>query len=236
MMNKKLMLDYKIELDYFLKGGKVLMGKRDYSNGTVKWYPSISNPFIEPSESIVVVINDEYVEYRKALAEGKTVQYKIGTIVDTIKPKWQDLTPEEFNSYKIKDFWDKDLGNIKGVENYRIKPEKSKVEVGDWVINAFFGSSTTPFIFKQFHKGNSELWIAYCTRWKPKKDEWCWFYDSYSGVTVLDKLSYIDNENKYYSINNHYMEKYGEGVILSNCFDKCIPFIGELPPHLKETK
>jgi len=124
-MNIKLIKKYKKEFDHLVEGGNVLMGKRDYSNGTVKWYPSISNPFIESSESIVIVINDEFVKYRKALAEGKIVQYNFSmppTNYNNYPTAWNDMDP----SIGI-------LSDRAHPGQYRIKPDKHKFKIDDWV-------------------------------------------------------------------------------------------------------
>lgn len=77
-MNKELVKQYKTEFDYWLNGGTLLTGLRNLVSNQIKWYPSIINHFIEDSTSneILITINDEYVEFRKAIVEGKTIQYR----------------------------------------------------------------------------------------------------------------------------------------------------------------
>lgn len=186
-MNKELIKKYKIEFDHWVNGGSVLMGKRNEFNSSIRWYPSVTNPFTELSDSIVVVINDEYIELRKALVEGKTIQ--IYTVVDQhpIDPKsdcygWKDFnsfTPSSSFSYTI--------------HNYRIKPEH-EFKVGDWVVELCPDvddyckpkPSGRPKQIKEIKQGNTGLFYIldsdlykrevhsqYILPWIPEPGEWC---------------------------------------------------------------
>lgn len=114
-MNKELIKKYKAEFTYWLNGGSVLLGIRDSITSIIKWYPSVTDPFEEESTSgeLLIIINDDYCTYRKALVEGKTVQayYKFN---DT----WNDIIKPEFKD---------------NVSNYRIKPEEPKFKIGDFI-------------------------------------------------------------------------------------------------------
>ena len=226
-MNLELIKKYEKEFLHMLHGGKVLMGKKDPVTNTIKWYPSVLNPFVETSESILIVINDIYCTYRTALAEGKIVQYKMGIIANSNEPKWHDLTPKEFNSYKVKDFWDEGLGNIKGVGNYRIKPEEPKFKVGDFVryIHAY---SPKPLRiinihYEKYYFENAEiiLRVDEIEKWEPKEGEICIFWDSVDTGAVISKFSHMEQE------------KYGTDLYTWN---NCMPFTGTLPPHMKDSK
>lgn len=105
-MNKELIKKYKEEFDYFISQNQnqVLMGKKDHFTNKIKWYPSVSNPFLELSDSIIIIKNDEYAEFRKALAEGKTIQ-----IINKFSNEWMDLPIVAFSD---------------PAEYYRIKPEE----------------------------------------------------------------------------------------------------------------
>ena len=122
-MNKELIKKYKAEFGHWLKGGEVLFY-------TWKRYNSKDNPSVtfnhsDPNVIKYYVINDEFVEIRKALAEGKTVQYNFGNHGINKKDfpnEWKDL--------------DQSIGILADracPENYRIKPEEPKFKVGDWV-------------------------------------------------------------------------------------------------------
>ena len=64
------------------------------------------------------IINDEFVEFRKALAEGKTIQMYCK--YDDVPPFWDDMTEVI-----------KSIGFVMTKDNYRIKPEEPKFKVGD---------------------------------------------------------------------------------------------------------
>lgn len=75
--------------------------------------------------NFILVIDDEYVEFRKALAEGKTVQYNFGNY---------GINRKDFpNTWKDLDLSIGILADRAYPENYRIKPEEPKFKVGDWV-------------------------------------------------------------------------------------------------------
>jgi hypothetical protein len=61
---------------------------------------------------LAVIINDEFVELRKALAEEKTIQMYCK--YDGVPPIWDDMTEVI-----------KSIGFVMTKDNYRIKPEKS---------------------------------------------------------------------------------------------------------------
>ena len=240
-MNIKLIKKYKKEFDHLVEGGNVLMGKRDYNNGAVKWYPSISNPFIESSESIVVVINDEYVKYRKALAEGKELETIANHSATAVSyPSDTDsiigLTWKPYN----RDF----KGLIASPRCYRIKPDENKFKVDDWVIELCPDvddyckpkPSGEPFQIKEVIKGNTgwlykkekdnynrELFEAYLIKWKPQANEWCWFWDA-------------SHEIKYSNLSQ-FVDMYGTKFRTKGAtYENCAPFTEKLPQHLKDLK
>ena len=112
-MNKELIKKYKAEFDHWLDGGKLLQKQINLV------IPAEWEEFLEdwdwPIDELAVIINDEYVEFRKALAEGKIIQYR--NLKVNVFKNWQDL------------------GNLKFNPNFehRIKPEEPKFKVGDWV-------------------------------------------------------------------------------------------------------
>ncbi len=119
-MNKDLIKKYKAEFDHWLNGGELLYA---YIDGTFSWknmneidkniYPVYTrNPF-QISEYHIIIINDEYATYRKALAEGKAIE-----CLDW-NDKWQDLIENDIKFENI------DLSRL------RIKPEEPKFKEGD---------------------------------------------------------------------------------------------------------
>lgn len=127
-MNKELIKKYKVEFDHWLNGGKILYASYDLDEKNYSaWYELHHDCKWDYNNAyrFKFIINDAYVEFRKALAEGKTLQYNFGNY--------------GINKKDFPDSW-KDLDLSIGIladrtcpENYRVKPEESKFKVGDWV-------------------------------------------------------------------------------------------------------
>ena len=52
-------------------------------------------------------------------------------------------------------------------------------------------------------------------KWKPAKDQWCWFYNFTYEAPILDKFDHMHSKN------------------MPNGFCFCEPFIGQLPSILQ---
>jgi len=109
-MNKELIKKYKVEFDYYLNGGSLLC-----LDTNLNWYSPSSNNlfnFDNPEKIKSIVMIDEYIEYRKALAEGKQIEYYSKAL-----NKWNDTS----------------IGNpnrqFKENYTYRVKPDEPKK---DW--------------------------------------------------------------------------------------------------------
>ncbi len=213
-MNLELIKKYEKEFLHMLHGGKVLMGKKDPVTNTIKWYPSVLNPFVETSESILIVIDDIYCTYRTALAEGKTVEFK-----QTEDDWWANA-----NSSFLLD-----------VDCYRIKPEEPKFKVGDYVRYIHTNSPKPLRIInincERYYFENAEiiLRVDEIEKWEPKEGEICIFWKEASEYNraVIGRLKQI-------LPNGNYVMDYGSGCTVT--YSKCMPFTGALPPHMKESK
>ena len=97
---------YFTEFSHWLDGGK-LLHKDEFGN----WENTRDIWDLRTERIKAVVINDEYVEFRKALAEGKTLQMYCK--YDSIPPIWDDMTETI-----------KSIGFVIPKENYRVKPEE----------------------------------------------------------------------------------------------------------------
>ena len=209
-MNKELIKENLDAFMHWLNGGAILsvyVGKHHDSNG----WCNITDIW-EKEEAYLVVINDEYIELRKAIAEGKTVQIKICGLITL----WVELTEEmlPFN---------------KSCE-YRIKPQEPDFEVGDWVTNK--GKDPQRIIrinneFLYFDRGSwchpdpSGNFNNVLEHWKPNKNEWCWFSDYKTDAPHLRQFNGL--------IDGKYSAVTGGGIW--NC---CEPFIGTLPTYFIE--
>lgn len=163
-MNIELIKKYKEEFDYHINGGMVYHCYDNNflwcSSGHGIWNKNVSGGIITH-----VIKNDEYIEFRKALAKGKTIQ-----VINKFSNEWIDLTTVAFSGPK---------------ECYRIKPEELQFKDGDWLIN-----TSSDLIFKY----NSSIHLkpnTCCIKWKPKLNEYCW--DLINGRLVKVKEIIEDN-------------------------------------------
>ena len=156
-MNTKLIKKYKTEFNYYIEGGNLL------------YFTEVGGPYYEVTDEkwdfvcdIEFIIDDEYVEFRKALAEGKTIQFNFGNS----GPNKTDFP----NVWKDLDLSIGILANRALPENYRIKPEpeESKFKVGDWVHIPALDSVPCQF--------SEDLCMLGLEKWEPQSDEWCWNY------------------------------------------------------------
>lgn len=190
-MNIELIKKYKKEFDYLLEGGRIQV----CFNGC--WGPGDASFFnIHAASDYKCVMHDEYVEFRKALADGKTIQFNFGNY---------GTNKEDFP-----DFW-KDLDSSIGIlsdrtypQNYRIKPEEPEFKVGDWVRvcpksrRAIVNNGTKTFIgiinvidrhiLYNVKATNNTDWFELedILRWKPRVGELVVMYaeDYSTGFTV----------------------------------------------------
>ena len=101
-MNKELIKKYKAEFDHWLNGGELLSKHPDEIN----WY--LVTVVLWNCPKMQYIINDEYVEFRQALAEGKTVEVAIDHN-DIDGYIWKSVEDDEFHHFNI--------------DEIRIKPE-----------------------------------------------------------------------------------------------------------------
>ena len=78
-MNKELIKKYKMAFEHWLNGGKILY-KDEFNN----WENSEDIWDLRTEKVKDVIINDKYVEFRKAVAKGKKIE-----ILD-VDGKWKD--------------------------------------------------------------------------------------------------------------------------------------------------
>lgn len=98
-MNKKLIKDNKEAFDHWLNGGK-LLAKHD-NKGWINYY---GEDIWTHSAETLIVIDDEYSMFRKALIEGENIEVlqqnterwvNIDTIIKSIKPELYRIKPKE---------------------------------------------------------------------------------------------------------------------------------------------
>ena len=208
-MNKELIKKYFEEFNNWLNGGKVI------SKYTLT--PTWSNCQSEdiwriPDKNIskvLIVIDDEYVEFRKAGAEGKQLQvsYNGGKT-------WFD------KSYR-KISWSKS-------QLVRIKPEPPKFKVGDWVIHNGVAKIVTKAVDGYIDSLDNEVAVIMKEEslelWEPRGEEYFWykndlvkFHETQANLGLLLESA---RGCSYYPAEKNFE-------------DFCEPFIGNLPSNLK---
>ena len=164
-MNKELIKKYKAEFNHWLNNGEVLSCaiKNKLNGFVVDWQPMSSYTAKWDDENIAYIINDKYVEFRKAGIEGKQLQV---CYPDSTNPTtWYD------KSYHKISWSDSQL--------VRIKPEPT-IKVDDWLFN---------LQYKTYHRVNKVLsdkvelnefnvLLSAINNhnyklWKPEVGEWC---------------------------------------------------------------
>ena len=129
-----------------------------FKSNTDKWIHTDCPKFYGDT---IYAQNDEYVELRKALADGKTIQ--------------------KSKRHYCLDFWD-DVDAIYThyhVTKYRIKPEEPKFKVGDWVR---FDSHNAQVTETDLLHDTEHL-----VKWQPKEGEWCVFWGANTEVFTISK-------------------------------------------------
>jgi hypothetical protein len=206
-MNKEVINKFREEFDYWLSGGKLLKYPLPL-DGTGIWSKVVDIDVCKVGYHYIM--DDEYVEFRKALAEGKTIEWN---------RKWEFTVPEEWVEIT------EDITRYV-IDVLRIKPEEPHFKVGDWVNEK--GSETPRCLDKEYIEiiNKTNTWEDF-TKWQPKQGEWCWFYDDKKDNPFTSPLEEI------FSIGDTiYQSKYtNKGKYMWNY---CEPFIGQLPTILQE--
>ena len=213
-MNTELIKQYKPEFDHQLYGGK-LQHRDEFG----KWYSTRDIWDSKDGQITAVVIDDEYLPFRKALTEGKTIQLNGTAVNGGYGETWNDCAKENLFIY--------------GINTYRIKPDEPKFKVGDFVRCTSTTSDASPlritkFVQGNYHVANSNLsFLGHELKPStPVKGEWCWFWD---------KCTPHRPTLRQYDI---FPEGYGEENMFhdseQNPFDFCEPFLNSLPSYLKD--
>ena len=160
-MNKAVIKKYRECFDWWLDGGQLQTRNIKYIDGiSSEWHVTVI-----PYCNYQFIINDKYVEFRKALAEGKTVEKCYYESVDNPRV-WKDME-EDFCGM---------------IETYRIKPNEIEFKVGDYVYSK---SGITTIIQREdgifANNATSLKDIKLWTLEEADDDEWVIVKDTTSG-------------------------------------------------------
>ena len=221
-MNKQLITTYFEEFKHWLNGGNVqVYYKKD---DEPKWltdeecieyeghdnFNHIMQNSLEP-EDVLIIIDDSYSIYRKAIAKGKAVEYL------DFKNEWRDLR--------------ENCRKLEGVclSRLRVKPERHKFKTGDWVIHNGVAKRVTKTIDGYIDSLDNEVAVIMKEEslelWEPKEEEYFWYKN------VLVKFDEIKTNcgtllNSVRGCSYHTAE--------ANYKEYCEPFIGQLPTSIKD--
>lgn len=210
-MRKETITKYEKEFLAWCKNESVLLGAPASTHDkTLIWREVRDFNDWEPLDT-VYVLNDSYSHYRKALAEGKTIQFKTGDCRN-----WVDINDPKFSQ---------------PLTSYRVKPEEPKFKTGDWIRQG-------DYVIK-VHRMDSDYYydkvkgciaIDKAEKWEPKRGELCWFWTPAEKlIPKLGKFLQMERHNQYYA-------SFGNGNYTCSSHLFCEPFIGELPEYIKELK
>ena len=221
-MNKELIKTYKTEFDHWLDGGNVqVYYKKD---DEPKWltdeecieyeghdnFNHIIQNSLEP-EDVLIIIDDEYIEFRCALANDKAVEYL------DFKNEWRDLK--------------ENCRKLEGVclSRLRVKPERHKFKVGDWVIHNGKYKRVTKAVDGYIDSLDNEVAVIMKEEslelWEPEDEKYFWYKNDlvkfHETQTNLGLLLESARGCSYYPAEKNFE-------------DYCEPFIGRLPSNLKQ--
>ena len=222
-MRKETILNYEKEFLAWCKGESILLGApASMHEKPLVWREVRDFNDWKPLDT-VYVLNDSYSTYRKALAEGKSIQMLCR--YDKMEPIWDDMTEVI-----------KSIGFVDVKENYRIKPEEPKFKVGDWVVEIH--STTKAQVLELF--GN-QIRVKFCypdaiittdssdfIPWVPKKGEYCWFWNKGATIIILELLEIVEDGNRKYFAAMPNITHF-----LGGYYQYCEPFFGTLPTELR---
>ena len=220
-MNKELIKKYKNEFEHWLNGGNVqAFYKKD---NEPKWitdeecieyegydnFTHILQNSLEP-EDVLIIIDDEYIKFRGALANDKIVEYL------DFRDEWRDLKE---NCVLIEAIPLKDL---------RIKPEH-KFKVGNWVIHNGVAKRVTKAVDGYIDSLDNEVAVIMKEEslelWEPEDEKYFWykndlvrFHETQANLGLLLESA---RGCSYYPAEKNFE-------------DYCEPFIGKLPSNLKQ--
>ena len=117
-MNKEIVKKYKKEFEHWLSGNSILI----YDNKNWIEINPNTNLWETVHNEVRFVINDEYVEFRKAMTDDKIIEANKTQCIEN--PMWREIIADKEGilQYYLP-------------SNLRVKPEEPIFSIGDWVID-----------------------------------------------------------------------------------------------------
>ena len=143
----------------------------------------------------IYIQNDEYAEFRKALIDGKTIEYALPYC-----SQWNIV--------------DNTIQHFSEAFKYRIQPEESQFKVGDWVYYSSENRIAQVMDYEDAEKSSIAItpYMAKnnrnVTKWVPQKNDWVIMYNS-----IIDKDEPHRVIRKFHTMshdNTHYIDTYGD--------------------------
>ena len=220
-MNKALIRKYKAEFEHWLNGGNV---QAFYiKDDEPKWitdeecieyeghdnFSHIMQNSLEP-EDVLIVIDDEYIHFRSALVEGKTVEYL------DFRDEWRNLK--------------ENCRKLEGVclSRLRIKPERHKFKTGDWVIHNGVAKRVTKAVDGYIDSLDNQVAVIMKEEslelWEPEDEKYFWYKNDlvrfHETQTNLGLLLESARGCSYYPAEKNFE-------------DFCEPYLGKLPTTIE---
>lgn len=237
-MKKETIVKYEKEFLAWCKGESVLLGAPTSMHDRILIWREVRDFNDWKPLDTVYVLNDSYSIYRKALAEGKTIQYLPDDSND-----WKDCTNQTSPSRQF----------LVHPTKYRIKPNEPKFKAGDWIRQVKSNFSDYSRICKivdcvenNLYSVETNIFDIDCINntdesfelWQPKPNEWCWFWNEPSDIPILAKLIsieyFLEKPTEYKIKTPSYISETVHSCMTYMYFKNCEPFIGQLPTILKD--
>lgn len=220
-MRKETIIKYEKEFIAWCKGESVLLGAPTSMHDRTLIWREVRDFNDWKHLDTVYVLNDSYSIYRKALAEGKTLQYNFGNF-GTDKKDFPD-------SWKDLDLSIGILADRACPENYRVKPEEPKFKVGDWVIHNGVAKRVTKAVDGCIDSLDNEVAVIMKEEslelWEPEGEKYFWykndlvrFHETQANLGLLLESA---RGCSYYPAEKNFE-------------DYCEPYLGKLPSNLKQ--
>lgn len=190
---------------FYAEEGRSVLG----SWGGVRPFEVLTNP--DWLETSTYIPNDEYVEFRKAQAEGKPLQISYKDTQRDMWGPWYDKFKLTWRTYHP------------STVRIRIKPDEPEFKVGDWVRRKSEVFHKIDIVDKNYRLKYSTEKLKDtikddCELWEPQEGDVVVCWTNGKLVREIIKLEMADYEMDFESC---------QAIDFIRRFDNCIPYIGQ---------